>query len=67
MPETKVLLLVSMSGRRNGKHWPDKGETMMLPSDEAEQYVTQGLCRKLEQATSRPAGEKRTSKKASTK
>lgn len=36
----KVRMLVTMSGTRNGKEWPPRGNTIDLPDDEATQ-----LCR----------------------
>ena len=71
MAEITVEMLARMSGRRNGKPWPDVGGTITLPEAEAEQYIKQGICKLVakktkpaETATAAPVGEKRATKKA---
>ncbi|MGW0347566.1 hypothetical protein ACWDX8_13290 [Streptomyces anthocyanicus] len=39
----KVRMLVTMSGTRNGRRWPARGETTDLPASEAERLVAAGV------------------------
>lgn len=60
----KVNLKVSVSGLRDGKPWPDRGETVDLPDDEAAQMIAAGQAEpvekpKPEKATARSSAEKR--------
>jgi len=38
----QVRMKVKISGTRNGEEWPDKGEVIDLPDDEAVQLLGQG-------------------------
>lgn len=39
----KVRMLVTMSGTRNGKEWPARGNPIELPDDEAQQLIAQSM------------------------
>ena len=39
----EVVVLVQVSGLRDGERWPAVGESWTLPTAEAEQYIRQGL------------------------
>lgn len=41
----EVVVLVEISGLRNGERWPRPGETWTLPRGEAEQYARAGYVR----------------------
>lgn len=38
----KVTMQHKISGTRDGQEWPDRGEEIDLPSDEAEALISQG-------------------------
>ena len=40
----RMRMKMKISGTRNGVEWPDVGETIDLPLDEAEQYRKHGYC-----------------------
>lgn len=40
---SKVYLKVKLSGSRNGDEWPDVGDSIDVPDDEAAQLVATGL------------------------
>lgn len=39
----RVKMKVQVSGTRNGRPWPDRGETMALPDEEAAQLCAAGM------------------------
>lgn len=39
----RVLMLAQISGTRNGRSWPGKGQTIDLPDEEAAQMCAAGL------------------------
>lgn len=39
----KIKMTVEMSGSRNGQPWPRRGETVDLPSGEAQHLVASGI------------------------
>jgi len=47
MAEKKVRLVVKISGARDGKDWPNPGETISLPEDEANQLLRNGQAAEL--------------------
>ena len=57
----KVKMLVTITGTRDGRKWPDVGGVIDLPKSEADSYITQRYCVavKKEKATKTPRGEKR--------
>mgnify|MGYP003337408333 CR=1 FL=1 len=48
---TSVVLLVTLTGTRNGEDWPAKGATMSLPAEEAADMVEAGMARLVEKGT----------------
>ncbi|MFE6816017.1 hypothetical protein [Streptomyces sp. NPDC057677] len=38
----EIRMLVTLPGTRNGRPWPDKGEQIDVPADEAEQLLRYG-------------------------
>ncbi|CAH0248390.1 hypothetical protein [Microbacterium sp. Bi128] len=43
-----VVMLVSLSGLRDGEPWPAAGESIALPVDEAEGYIANGYAKPAE-------------------
>ena len=43
----KVKMLIKISGERNGSEWPEIGETVDVPKDEAESLVSNGYAEKV--------------------
>lgn len=41
----EVVMLVGITGTRNGEKWPAVGGTVALPADEAAQYIANGYAR----------------------
>ena len=54
MTTTQVLMLVSISGTRDGQDWPARGELATLPADEAAAMTAAGL---VEVAAIEPGGD----------
>lgn len=44
--KTKVVMKGKISGTRDGKPWPDVGDTIDLPKDEADRLIRQGMAEK---------------------
>lgn len=59
----RVRMKVKISGTRDGAEWPDKGDTVDLPDDEAEQLIRYGAAEEagddVETATAPDTAEKR--------
>lgn len=58
----KVTMIVKLSGSRDGQDWPDVGEDLDVPNDEAVQLLGTGLARAVkasapEKATADPVVE----------
>jgi hypothetical protein len=45
----QVRMRISVSGTRDGKAWPSKGETIDLPDDEARNLVAIGVAAELDE------------------
>lgn len=69
----KIKMKVGITGTRNGDRWPVKGDTIDVPSAEAQTLVANGLAEIVEaapapvkpvaeKAVAKPTGEKRASK-----
>ncbi|MFB7866994.1 hypothetical protein [Streptomyces sp. NPDC056069] len=43
----RVRMKVKISGTRDGAEWPDKGDTLDVPDDEAEQLIRYGAAEEL--------------------
>ena len=43
----KVKMLIKISGERNGSEWPEIGDTVDVPKDEAESLVSNGYAEKV--------------------
>lgn len=43
---TTITMLATISGSRNGEAWPQRGETISLPADEASHLIQAGLAAK---------------------
>lgn len=43
--EVEVVMLIAVTGTRNGEKWPAIGESIALPADEAAQYIANGYAR----------------------
>ncbi|MFF2331822.1 MULTISPECIES: hypothetical protein [unclassified Streptomyces] len=59
-----IRMRVTMPGSRNGAPWPDKGDTLDLPDDEAEQLIRYGAADPAgddEQPPAAPPGRRRKS------
>lgn len=41
----RVVMLVSLSGMRNGQDWPSRGTVIDLPDAEAKDYIRGGMAR----------------------
>lgn len=56
----KVRMNVKLSGSRDGIDWPDPGDTIDLPADEAEQLISLDLASNLDDddTPAAPAGRK---------
>lgn len=42
----KIRMIVEMSGSRNGQPWPKRGQTVDLPTGEAQHLVDSGIAAK---------------------
>jgi hypothetical protein len=63
----KVQMKVEISGVRDGARWPLKGETIDLPTDEAEALIAAGMAEVLNSAPKvekRPAAASKVEKRA---
>ena len=55
----RVVMLLSISGTRNGQAWPARGGEVDLPDDEAEQLIVNGSAEPAaERAVVRQSGER---------
>ena len=51
----KVRMIAKISGTRNGIDWPEKGEIIELPTDEARTLIDHGQAEDIETATAETA------------
>lgn len=64
----RIRMKVTMSGTRNGEDWPPAGETVDLPTGEAQHLVASGIAEEIdgipevETATAPDTAEKRDSR-----
>jgi hypothetical protein len=69
----RIRMKVTMSGTRNGEDWPPAGETVDLPTGEAQHLVASGIAEEIdtapevETATVPDTAEKRVRKAAAKK
>jgi hypothetical protein len=65
----KVQILAHISGTRNGVDWPEPGQILDVPQDEADQLISQRLARVPEKPErgSKPEPEKATARKPETR
>lgn len=75
----RIRMKVTMSGTRNGEDWPPAGETVDLPTGEAQHLVASGIAEEIDgtpevetatasdTAEKRPAARKPAAKKPDTK
>lgn len=46
----KVRMKLKISGTRNDQQWPEVGEEIDLPADEAKRYIEHGYCEAVAEA-----------------
>ena len=51
----KVKMLIKLSGTRNGEDWPNLGETLDVPKQEAESLIANGFAEKVATPKKAPA------------
>lgn len=64
---SKVVVVARISGTRDGIEWPEPGEELTVPDEEAAQLVELGVVRIVEKKTAKPVVEKAVAPKAETR
>lgn len=59
----KVEMIVRISGSRNGESWPEPGEVLDVPAEEAADLIGNGFARVPEAVSVKSEPEKATSRK----
>lgn len=59
----KVEMIVRISGTRDGVDWPEIGESLVVPDQEAKDLIANGFARAFDPKAVRPEPEKATARK----